>query len=331
VNRTADLGRAAPAWKCSSERPGAGPGIATRTEKKQPVSSLEAELDPPFEILEPAECRGPVVFNSPHSGRIYPRAFLSAAKLDLSTLRRSEDSFVDDLIAGVVARGHPLMRVHFPRCYVDVNREPYELDPRMFDGRLPSFANTRSMRVAGGLGTVARVVGDAQEIYDQRIPIDDALRRIEGLYKPYHRALRRLLTRVHRDFGAAVLVDCHSMPSTAGTKDDRPRADVVLGDRYGTSCVGIVAETIDEVFRDRGYAVSRNKPYAGGFITEHYGNPAAGLHSIQIEINRALYMDERRYERSPSFGKLAADLVLLAERLAEIPLEELKPYRAAAE
>ena len=137
----------------------------------------------------------------------------------------------------MVPRGHPLVRVHFPRCYVDVNREPYELDPRMFDGRLPSFANTRSMRVAGGLGTVARVVGDAQEIYHQRIPIDDALRRIEGLYKPYHRALRRLLTRVHRDFGTAVLIDCHSMPSTAGTKDDRPRADIVLGDRYGTSCV----------------------------------------------------------------------------------------------
>ncbi len=294
-------------------------------------NSVEAELDPPFEIIEPAEWRAPVVFNSPHSGRIYPRAFLSAAKLDLSTLRRSEDSLVDDLIAGVVARGHPLMRVHFPRCYVDVNREPYELDPRMFDGRLPSFANTRSMRVAGGLGTVARVVGDAQEIYDQRIPIDDALRRIEGLYKPYHRALRRLLTRVHRDFGAAVLVDCHSMPSTAGTKDDRPRADIVLGDRYGTSCVGIVSETIEQVFRERGYAVSRNKPYAGGFITEHYGNPAAGLHSIQIEINRALYMDERRYERTPSFDQLSADLMTLADRLAAVPLEELKPYRAAAE
>ena len=197
------------------------------------------------------------------------------------------------------------MRAHFPRCYVDVNREPYELDPRMFDGRLPSFANTRSMRVAGGLGTVARVVGDAQEIYDQRIPIDDALRRIEGLYKPYHRALRRLLTRVHRDFGAAVLIDCHSMPSTAGAKDDRPRADIVLGDRYGTSCVPIVSEVVEATFRELGYAVSRNKPYAGGFITEHYGNPAAGLHAIQIEINRALYMDERRYERTASFARLA--------------------------
>jgi N-formylglutamate amidohydrolase len=201
----------------------------------------------------------------------------------------------------------------------------------MFDGRLPSFANTRSMRVAGGLGTVARVVGDAQEIYHQRIPIDDALRRIEGLYKPYHRSLRRLLTRVHRDFGAAMLVDCHSMPSTAGAKDDRPRADIVIGDRYGTSCVPMIAETVEATFRELGYAVSRNKPYAGGFITEHYGNPAAGLHSIQIEINRALYMDERRYERSASFARMVTHIGILSDRLAEIPLEELKPYRAAAE
>jgi len=295
------------------------------------TDQLVAELDPPFEILEPAEWRGPIVFNSPHSGRVYPQAFLASARLDLATLRRSEDSFVDDLIVGVVGRGHPVMRAHFPRCFVDVNREPYELDPRMFDGRLPSFANTRSMRVAGGLGTVARVVGDSQEIYDQRIPVEDALRRIESLYKPYHRALRRLLTRVHRDFGAAVLVDCHSMPSSAGAKDDRNRADIVLGDRYGTSCVAAVSEAVEASLHQLGYAVSRNKPYAGGFITEHYGNPAAGVHSIQLEINRALYMDERRYERSASFAKLAADLVTMADDLAALPIEELRPYRAAAE
>ena len=144
------------------------------------MSEVRDELDPAFEILEPADWVGPVVFNSPHSGSVYPSQFLLSSRLDLATLRRSEDSFVDDLVSGVVRRGYPLMRAHFPRCYVDVNREPYELDPRMFDGRLPSFANTRSMRVAGGLGTVARVVGDAQEIYDQRIPVDDALRRIES-------------------------------------------------------------------------------------------------------------------------------------------------------
>ena len=272
-----------------------------------------------------------MLFNSPHSGSTYPREFLASCRLDIATLRRSEDSFVDELVAGVVRCGFPLMRAHFPRCFVDVNREPYELDPRMFEGRLPSFANTRSMRVAGGLGTVARVVGDAQEIYDQRIPVDDALRRIESLYKPYHRALRRLFTRLHRDFGAAVLIDCHSMPSTAGHKDERPRPEFVLGDRYGTSCVGVVAETVEKTLRTLGYTVSRNKPYAGGFITEHYGNPAAGLHAIQLEINRALYMDERRYERSAAFDRLAADLETLARRLGEIPLEELRPYRAAAE
>ena len=295
------------------------------------MSEIHDELDLPFEILEPADYAGPVLFNSPHSGSTYPRAFLAASRLDIATLRRSEDSFVDELIAGVVRHGYPLMRAHFPRCFVDVNREPYELDPRMFEGRLPSFANTRSMRVAGGLGTVARVVGDAQEIYDQRLPVDDALRRIESLYKPYHRALRKLFGKLHRDFGAAVLVDCHSMPSSAGSKDERPRPEFVLGDRYGTSCVTAVAETVEQALRELGYSVSRNKPYAGGFITEHYGNPAAGLHAIQLEINRALYMDERRYERSQNFGRLAADLETLAQHLGEIPLEELRPYRAAAE
>jgi N-formylglutamate amidohydrolase len=295
------------------------------------MSELKDELDPSFEILEPAEWRGPVVFNSPHSGNVYPRGFLTASRLDLATLRRSEDCFVDELCLGAVRRGYPLLRAHFPRCYVDVNREPYELDPRMFEGRLPSFANTRSMRVAGGLGTIARVVGDAQEIYGHRIPVDDAIRRIEGLYKPYHRALRRLFTRIHRDFGSAILIDCHSMPSTAGAKDERRRADVVLGDRYGTSCVAVIAETVESTLRGQGYSVSRNKPYAGGFITEHYGNPAAGLHAIQLEFNRALYMDERRFERAPSFARVVADLEALADALAAIPVPELRPYRAAAE
>src|SRR5689334_9102419 len=295
------------------------------------MSEIRDELDPPFEIMEPAAYRGPVLFNSPHSGSIYPREFLTVSRLDISALRRSEDSFVDDLIAGVVRRGYPLMRAHFPRCYIDVNRAPYALDPRMFDGRLPSFANARSMRVAGGLGTVARVVGDAQEIYDQRIPVDDALRRIEGLYKPYHRALRRLITRVHRDFKAAVLVDCHSMPSTAGAKDERPRADFVIGDRYGTSCAAAVADVVEATLIGLGYTVSRNKPYAGGFITEHYGDPPAGLHAIQLEINRALYMDEKRYERLPSFARVADHMVALAEQLGDLALDELRPYRTAAE
>jgi N-formylglutamate amidohydrolase len=288
------------------------------------------DFDPPFEIVDPVELSTALVFNSPHSGRTYPRAFVEASRLDAMALRRSEDSFVDDLVAPVVALGAPLMKAHFPRAYLDVNREPYELDPRMFDGRLPSFANTRSMRVAGGLGTIARVVGDAQEIYARRLPVEDALLRIELLYKPYHRALQRLIQRAHRSFGLALLVDCHSMPSCNG-RDDQPKADFVIGDRYGTSANGVFADVIDHVLRSRGYVVMRNKPYAGGFITEHYGNPAADCHALQLEINRGLYMDERKLERGRGFDAVAGDLMAVAEALRDEVGDMLGGGRLAAE
>ena len=193
---------------------------------------------------------------------------------------------MDELIGDLSERGFPTVRVNFPRSYVDVNREPYELDPRMFSGRLPSFANTRSMRVAGGLGTIPRVVGDGQEIYRERLSVDDALARIEALYKPYHRALRRLINKAHQAFGTVVVVDCHSMPSIGVSRDEPRRPDVVIGDRYGTSCAAALPDMVEETMSGLGYSVGRNKPYAGGFITEHYGNPASGLHAIQLELNR---------------------------------------------
>jgi N-formylglutamate amidohydrolase len=221
--------------------------------------------------------------------------------------------------------------VNFPRSYVDVNREPYELDPRMFSGRLPSFANTRSMRVAGGLGTIPRVVGDGQEIYSERIAVDDALARIEQLYKPYHRALRRLINKAHRAFGTVIVVDCHSMPSVGVSREEPRRPDVVIGDRYGTSCAPILADTVEETVSRLGYSVGRNKPYAGGFITEHYGNPASGLHTVQLELNRAVYMDERRRARGERFAQVAHDFTVLAEVLAALPLDGLEPFPAAAE
>ena len=295
------------------------------------MTQFNDELAPPFSIAEPPAWRAPIIFNSPHSGSIYPREFLAASRIDVAALRRSEDSFMDELIADLSDRGFPTVRVNFPRSYVDVNREPYELDPRMFAGRLPSFANTRSMRVAGGLGTIPRVVGDGQEIYRERLDVDDALNRIEMLYKPYHRALRRLINKAHGAFGTAILVDCHSMPSVGVSRDEPPRPDVVVGDRYGTSCTAVLRDRVEDTLSALGYSIGRNKPYAGGFITEHYGNPAAGLHAIQLEINRGLYMDERRFERSANFDRLAADIETLAERLAAIPIEELRPYRAAAE
>jgi N-formylglutamate amidohydrolase len=288
-------------------------------------------LAPPFEIVEPAQWRAPIIFNSPHSGSIYPRAFLEASRIDLVALRRSEDSFMDDMIAGLSQLGFAVVKVNFPRSYVDVNREPYELDPRMFNGRLPSFANTRSMRVAGGLGTIPRVVGDGQEIYRERLRVEEGLNRIEALYKPYHRALRRLIGKVFERFGTVILVDCHSMPSIGISRDEPRRPDVVIGDRYGTSCASHLPAVVEDALAAMGYSIGRNKPYAGGFITEHYGNPASGLHAIQIELNRAIYMDERKRERLARFNDIVTDFTALANALAAIPLDTLGPFAAAAE
>lgn len=291
----------------------------------------DGEFSPPFEITEPPQLVAPVIFNSPHSGSVYPRTFLAASRIDLATLRRSEDSFMDELIAPLAERGFPVMRVHFPRSYVDVNREPYELDPRMFSGRLPNYANTRSMRVAGGLGTIPRVVGDGQEIYRDKIVVDDALARIEALYKPYHRALRRLIGEVQRDFGTVIVMDCHSMPSVGVTRDEPRRPDIVIGDRYGTSCSPLLTDLVETTLRGLGYSVGRNKPYAGGFITEHYGNPPAGIHAVQIELNRAIYMDERKRERGPRFDRVMADFAALADAVAAVQLGDLGSFPVAAE
>src|SRR6195952_3490335 len=295
------------------------------------MSKLDGELPPPFEVIEPPAWRAPIIFNFPHSGSVYPRGFLNASRIDLAGLRRSEDSFMDELIGGLSDRGFPTVRVNFPRSYVDVNREPYELDPRMFNGRLPSFANTRSMRVAGGLGTIPRVVGDGQEIYRERLGVDDALSRIDALYKPYHRALRRLINKAHHAFGSVILVDCHSMPSIGMSRDEPRRPDIVIGDRYGTSCAPLLPDIVEDTMAGRGFSVGRKKPYAGGFITEHYGNPVSGLHTIQIELNRAIYMDERRRERSARFESAMADFAALADALAAVPLGDLGPFQAAAE
>src|SRR5476649_2851313 len=276
------------------------------------MTEFDGELSPPFEIVEPAAWRAPIIFNSPHSGSVYPQEFLTASRIDLPALRRSEDSFMDELITDLSNHGFPVVRVNFPRSYVDVNREPYELDPRMFSGRLPSFANTRSMRVAGGLGTIPRVVGDGQEIYRERLTIDDALARIEA-------------------FGTVVVVDRHSMPSIGVSRDEPRRPDVVIGDRYGTSCAALLPDLVEQTMSRLGYSVGRNKPYAGGFITEHYGNPASGLHTIQLELNRAIYMDERRRERGPRFAQVATDFGSLADALAAVPFGDLGPFQAAAE
>lgn len=283
----------------------------------------ENDFSPPFEVIEPRELTSPLVFSSPHSGRVYPARFLAAAKLDAAALRRSEDAYVDELFAAAGAVGAPLLRAHFPRAYLDLNREPYELDPKLFEGPLPQFANTRSLRVAAGLGTIPRVVADAREIYPGRLPVAEALRRIEALYKPYHAALRALMERAQERFGLAILVDCHSMPSSSArepsmaARGDKRRLDFVIGDRYGASAAPGFVDGVEERLRARGYLIQRNRPYAGGFITEYFGRPAAGWHAVQIEVSRGLYMDEATLEKNARFAAVAADLADMVFGLAQ--------------
>ncbi|WP_395665198.1 N-formylglutamate amidohydrolase [Methylocella sp.] len=295
-----------------------------------------------YEVLEPERLSSPLVFSSPHSGRIYPSSFLTRARLDPTQLRRSEDAFVDQLFADCLSVGAPMIKALFPRAYLDLNREPYELDPRMFDGRLPPGANTRSIRVAGGLGTIPRVVGQAQEIYRERLPVTEALQRIETLYRPYHARLAALLDRAELAFGCAVLIDCHSMPSGQAApahggffRRDEPsgerKADFVLGDRHGASCAPIFVETAEAELRSLGFTVARNKPYAGGYITEHYGAPGANRHALQIEIGRGLYMDEQAVAPLPRFAEIRSGLKRVAAALAMAAAARLPLCRDAAE
>jgi len=284
-------------------------------------------LDRPYEVLAPAAQTVPLVFSSPHSGRSYPPDFVAASRLDPLTLRRSEDSFVDEIFAAAPSLGAPLLKALFPRAFVDPNREPYELDPSMFDGALPDFANTGSPRVAAGLGTIARVVCNGAEIYDRKLSAGEALARIDTFYRPYHGALGSLLDATADRFGLALLIDCHSMPSVGGPMDKDPglrRVDFVLGDCHGASCAPALTDAVAAFLKDEGYVVTRNAPYAGGFTTRHYGRPGDGLHALQIEINRALYMDEASYERKPYFAALAGHMRALVEALTRFDWRALK-------
>jgi len=271
---------------------------------------------PPFEIVAPPEQRVPLILNSPHSGCCYPQAFLAASRLDERSIRRSEDTFVDELFLPAANLGAPMLRANFPRAWLDVNREPYELGPKMFYGSLPPFANVRSVRVAGGLGTIARIVSETEEIYAAPLDVAEGLARIEQVYKPYHGALHGLVAATRSTFGQALLVDCHSMPSTVRGGQTRLRPDIVLGDRYGASCAGEISDAAGHILSRLGYSVSRNKPYAGGFITEHFGKPGIGVHAMQIEINRSLYMDEQTLQPTAGFAQLKSDLDVFVAELA---------------
>ena len=280
-----------------------------------------------YDIAAPESQVAPVVFASPHSGTDYPPDFVADSPLDLLALRRSEDFHVDALFAAAPDHGMPLLRALFPRAFIDPNREPFELDPAMFEDGLPDYANTQSSRVAAGLGTIARIVSSGQEIYSRKLRFADAAARINAHYRPYHRALKDLLDQTRRRYGCYVLIDCHSMPSVGGPQDPdagRRRADFVLGDCFSSACAEPVIAHIEKFVAARGYEVARNKPFAGGFTTRHYGRPSQGLHAIQIEINRGLYMDETLIQPSDGMGKLKRDLTALIESLADIDVSALR-------
>ncbi|MFL5258943.1 MAG: N-formylglutamate amidohydrolase [Hyphomicrobiales bacterium] len=288
----------------------------------------------PFAIDVPKSWLEPAVFNSPHSGRYYPKGFLAASRLDAHALRKSEDCHIDELFSFASGIGAPLLKASYPRAYLDVNREPYELDPRMFAEELPGYANITSIRVAGGLGTIPRIVSEGDDIYRGPITLAEALRRIEAIYRPYHRTLGELIGKAHAAFGHVLLLDCHSMPSSAcshASPHSCPGIDVVLGDRHGAACAEEITGTLEDLLRGEGLRVIRNKPYAGGFITQNYGAPGHGRHALQIEINRAIYMDERSFELSAGFARLRLALERVFERLLPTLPDLLKPMRLAAE
>ncbi|MDB5483120.1 MAG: formiminoglutamase [Caulobacteraceae bacterium] len=296
----------------------------------EPITAARVDESEVFHIARPPPDKPAtaLVFASPHSGRIYPPGLMAASCLDAESIRQSEDAHVDDLISEAPAHGATVIVARLARAWIDVNREPWELDPAMFEDELPSYAKGRTARVAAGLGSIARIVSDGQEIYHRKLTFAEALARVEAVHRPYHTALAELVAAARQARGAAVLIDWHSMPSAAArhgadargasARGDGAGCDVVLGDRFGGACAPAVARLAEQCFRDLGYSVARNAPYAGGYTTEHYGRPLRRVHALQVEINRALYMDERTLTPTAGYRSLKADLESVFATLAAV-------------
>lgn len=267
-----------------------------------PASLPGIEEINPFRLLVPERPFAPVIFTSAHSGSDYSADLMSGVRLCPLSLRRSEDCFVDDLFIAAPSHGASLLAANFPRAFCDANREAWELDPTMFVERLPDWVNTTSPRVSAGLGTIAKVVASGEFIYAGKLAFAEAERRIFTYWRPFHDTLSRLIEDIKARFGYCLLIDCHSMPSSGGSKRSNGRpVDFVLGDLHGSACASRVTRAAEAFLTAKGYLVRRNDPYAGGFITRHYGRPADDVHVLQIEIARALYMNEARIERLPAF------------------------------
>lgn len=281
------------------------------------AGEAQTAAEPPYVLIEPLRRSAPLIFASPHSGRRYPADLMAQTRIGLISLRRSEDAYVDELFAEAAAHGASVLSATVARVYIDLNRDAIELDPDMFEDRLPAAATAATPRVQAGLGAIPRISGDGQAIYRRKLSLSEIERRMSAVYRPYHAALARLVEQTRQSFGCTVLVDCHSMPSCARGAH---APDIVLGDRFGASCHPSVTALAEATLRRLGYRVARNAPFAGGHITQTYGRPSARLHALQIEINRALYIDERTLERTSGFARIRADMGRLAEALSAAAL-----------
>jgi N-formylglutamate amidohydrolase len=298
----------------------------------------KARAREPFKVIEPKELGGPVVFASPHSGRFYPPDLRKLSILDGRSLRRSEDGYVDRLLERVPLAGLPVLKAVYGRAYVDLNRSPDELDPAMFDDLPMSLHVQPSDRVVAGFGVVPRMVANGLAIFEGRLPFAEAQARLRVVHEPYHVALEALMQAAEARYGFAVLVDCHSMPSRQAILDEGMKGrrsseivepDIVLGDRFGASCDGRLRTAVARHFRERGFRVIRNQPYAGGYCTETHGRPTEGRHAIQLEINRRLYLREASGRlRAKGTRQLQECLGELATNLKGLDLSARLPLAA---
>jgi N-formylglutamate amidohydrolase len=286
--------------------------------QKYPLYKADEELfmiDESYHLALPLRRDTSVIFSSPHSGRSYTPEFLELTQLDGKSIRSSEDAYVDLLMEKATSFGAPLITAQTPRAFIDLNRAVDELDPSVIEGISRGMHNPR---VSSGLGVIPRVVANGRAIYRGKITQHDAQARIARFWHPYHAALRSLIEESHNSFGEAILIDCHSMPHEAieaHARPGQPKPEVVLGDRFGAAAGRDVMDRVEAAFAGAGLRVVRNAPFAGAYITQAYGRPQQSQHVVQIEIDRALYLDERHVEPGPDF---AAFRSLMAGVIAEI-------------
>mgnify|MGYP005831904973 CR=1 FL=1 len=275
------------------------------------IKIFDTNFRPPYKFK--------AIFNSPHSGCIYPKEFLDSTNLDIYDLRTSEDAFVGDLFFPTKLFNCLLMEAKFPRTFVDLNRSHLELDPNLISG---DFRFDKTARNIAGMGVIPRISGNGKEIYSKTILVQDAKKRLENFYFPYHVFLNGLLMESKKRLGYAVLFDCHSMPSKLNLELSKSQnncnPDIILGDLNGNSCSSFITNKVKSIFEKYNFLVTKNHPFSGGYITKKYGDPSNNIHVIQIEINKKLYMDENTIERSNNYENLSIKLTSVIEELSNL-------------